>query len=75
MLGHWHQRWAFKNIIVNGSVKGYDEYAYDQNFDFEPPEQSFWLTDPRHGVTISAPIHVLGKNESWMGRGASLKVA
>lgn len=58
LLGHWHQRASFKSIIVNGSLKGYDEYAYDSNFDYQPPEQSFWLTDPAHGITISAPIHL-----------------
>lgn len=65
LLGHWHQRLKFKHILVNGSLKGYDEYAYTSNFDPEPPEQSFWLTDPKHGLTIDAPIHVLGKDENW----------
>jgi hypothetical protein len=65
LLGHWHQLATFKNIIVNGSVKGYDEYAYHSNFEFEPPRQAFWLTDPVHGVTIQAPIHVIDKSEKW----------
>ena len=72
LLGHWHQRAAFKRIIVNGSLKGYDEYAYHSNFEFEEPQQSFWLTDPRHGVTISAPIHVKGKREKWMNQQANV---
>jgi len=50
---------------VNGSLKGYDEFAANSNFDFEPPQQAFWLTDPHHGKTIDAPIHVLDKNEYW----------
>lgn len=74
VLGHWHQRARFKGIIVNGSLKGVDEYAYDGNFDLEPPEQSFWLTDPKHGLTIEAPIHVLGKDEYWMGKSDSSPV-
>ena len=69
LLGHWHQRYAFKHIMVNGSIKGYDEYSYHSNFDFELPLQSFWLTDPKHGVTIAAPIHVQGKDEPWMRNG------
>lgn len=72
LLGHWHQRAAFKKIITNGSIKGYDEYAYHSNFEFEEPQQSFWLTDPKHGVTISAPIHVKGKREKWMSQAASI---
>ena len=66
VLGHWHQYSVFKRIIVNGSLKGYDEYAYLSNFEFEPPRQAFWITDPRHGVTITAPIHVQGSDEPWM---------
>lgn len=66
VLAHWHQRAAFKGIIVNGSLKGTDEYAYVSNFDPEPPEQSFWLTDQEHGITIQAPIHVIDKSEYWL---------
>lgn len=68
VLGHWHQRMMFKRVAVNGSLKGYDEFAYDCNFEFEPPQQSFWLTDPQHGVTIAAPIHCLGKDEAWLAK-------
>jgi hypothetical protein len=66
VIGHWHQRAHFKGIIVNGSLKGYDEYAYDSNFDPEPPEQAYWITDPNHGITFSAPIHVQSDDEPWM---------
>lgn len=66
VLAHWHQRIRFKRIIVNGALKGYDEYAYHGNFEFETPQQSFWLTDPKHGYTIDAPIHVLDKAEEWL---------
>lgn len=65
LLAHWHQRLRFKRIYVNGSLKGYDEYAYHSNFEFERAEQSFWLTDPRKGLTIDAPIFVEGRNEPW----------
>jgi hypothetical protein len=65
VLGHWHQRAAFKGVIVNGSLKGYDEYAFISNFDYEEPQQSFWVTDPEHGITISAPIHVKDKSEQY----------
>lgn len=66
VMGHWHQLAHFKGIIVNGSLKGYDEYAANSNFDFEPPQQALWLTDPHHGKTIDAPIHVLDKAEYWL---------
>ena len=63
IIGHWHQYSHFKSILVNGSLKGYDEYAYDGNFDLEPPQQAWFLTDPTHGKTIDAPLFILDKNE------------
>jgi hypothetical protein len=58
LLGHWHQLIQLQRLIVNGSLKGYDEYAYQANFPFEPPRQALWLTHPDHGITFSAPVHV-----------------
>ena len=58
LLGHWHQLIQLQRLIVNGSLKGYDEYAYSNNFPFEPPRQALWLTHPQHGITFSAPVHV-----------------
>jgi hypothetical protein len=66
VLGHWHQYSVFKGIIVNGSLKGYDEYAAVNNFDFEPPQQAYFLTQPRWGITISGPVHVLGLEENYI---------
>lgn len=65
-VGHWHTYMPrMRGVIVNGTLKGYDEYCYGNNFDYEKPSQSFWLTDPEDGVTIMAPIHVEGKDEPW----------
>ena len=58
LLGHWHQLIQLQRLIVNGSLKGYDEYAYINNFPFEPPGQALWLTHPEYGITFSAPILV-----------------
>jgi len=65
VMGHWHQLAFVKGLIINGSVKGYDEYAFVSNFGFEHPRQAFWVTDPRHGVTITAPIHVIDATEIY----------
>jgi hypothetical protein len=65
IMGHWHQLKFFGNIIVNGSVSGLDEYAFLNNFGYEPPRQAFWVTDSTHGVTITAPIHVAAKDEVY----------
>jgi hypothetical protein len=72
LLGHWHQLIQLQRLIVNGSLKGYDEYAYSNNFPFEPPRQALWITHPEHGITFSAPVNVERKA---MGRKAQPWVA
>jgi hypothetical protein len=65
-IGHWHQLVFGKGFIVNGSLKGYDEYAYVSNFGFEPPAQAFWLMTPEHGQTFTSPIFPMKrKAEGW----------
>lgn len=56
VLGHWHQLVFGPKFIVNGSLKGLDEYAFLGNFGFEPPQQACWLMTPEHGRTFVAPI-------------------
>jgi len=56
LMGHWHTLWMAKGIIVNGSVKGYDEYAFQNNFDFEIPQQWMFITHPQWGITARWPI-------------------
>lgn len=58
LIGHWHQLIQLQRIIVNGSLKGYDEYAYSNNFPFERPRQALWITHPEHGITFSMPVNV-----------------
>jgi hypothetical protein len=58
MIGHWHQYMHLTRLIVNGSLKGYDEYAYSNNFPFEFPQQALWLTHPKHGITYRMPVFV-----------------
>lgn len=56
VMGHWHSLIFGPQWIVNGSLKGYDEYAYTENFSFEEPQQALWLMTPEHGKTWTAPI-------------------
>jgi len=58
LLGHWHQLIQLQRLIVNGSLVGYNEYAYNYNFPFEPPRQALWVTHPVHGITFSMPVLV-----------------
>jgi len=57
IAGHWHQYIHLARLIVNGSLKGYDEYAYAGNFGFEPPTQALWVTNPKHGITFRMPVY------------------
>ena len=57
IAGHWHQYIHTRRLIVNGSLKGYDEYAFSNNFGFEEPTQAMWMTHPRHGVTYRMPVY------------------
>lgn len=70
LLGHWHQLIQLQRLIVNGSLKGYDEYAYQSNFPYEPPRQALWITHPEHGITFSAPVLVdrapVKRSGSWV---------
>lgn len=66
VVGHFHQYWMGRGLIVNGSLKGYDEYAYGNKFDPEPPTQALWVVTAEHGVSMSAPIFPADrKREKW----------
>lgn len=56
MMGHFHQLGFVENLIVNGSVKGYDEYAFRMNLPFERAQQALWITHPKEGLTLKMPI-------------------
>lgn len=58
LLGHWHQLIQMQRLIVNGSLKGYDEYANAGNFGFEIPRQALWITHPSNGITFQMPVNV-----------------
>lgn len=66
VCGHWHQLSFFKNIIVNGALKGYDEFAYQGNFEFEEPRQALWVVTPERGITMHTEVYVQDqKKEGW----------
>lgn len=56
IMGHWHQYTALNRWIVNGSGKGYDEFAMGMRFKPEAPVQASWLTHPKYGITLQVPI-------------------
>lgn len=70
LAGHWHQYIHLSRMIVNGSLKGYDEYAASNNYGFELPMQALWITHPRFGVTFRMPVYCepprKGKAAPWV---------
>jgi hypothetical protein len=67
VMGHWHQLIWFPQVVINGSMKGYDEYAFTENFGFEPPQQALWFMTPQHGRTDCVPIFCEHPDEDWRG--------
>ena len=69
-IGHWHQLVLAPSagLVVNGSPKGWDEYAATSGFEFHEQDtaQAFMLVTPEHGVTVSAPIFCVDRaSEGW----------
>lgn len=56
VMGHWHQLIYAPEFIINGSVKGWDEYAAVMNFLPERAQQAFAVVTPENGITWTAPI-------------------
>jgi hypothetical protein len=65
-LGHWHQYISTPSMVVNGSMKGYDEYAMLMGFGFEQPQQALALITPEKNITFQAPVFCADrKKEKW----------
>lgn len=57
MCGHWHQYIHLWRLIVNSTMKGYDEYANSENYAYEPPSQSLFINHPTNGITVRMPVY------------------
>ncbi len=70
ILGHWHQWTVIPGVIINGSLVGYNEYAFHMNFPFSEPKQGLWLTHPTRGITVTWPVFLEPpgerKGEEWV---------
>jgi hypothetical protein len=47
VFGHFHQAQMSPRFICNGSLIGYNAYAQDSAFEFEPPSQTYFLINKR----------------------------
>jgi hypothetical protein len=66
VMGHFHQYLTLPGVTVNGSLKGFDEYALISNFGFEIPQQATWVTTPERGITWQVALQPSDrKREKW----------
>lgn len=73
VMGHWHTYLALRDVIVNGSLKGYDEFArLAMRAAYEPPIQALWFVHPDHGITAQWGVRcdrdhsALEGNTEWL---------
>ena len=61
ILGHWHQYipWSAPlPVIVNGTLKGYDEFArIVLRAPYAKPSQALWLCAPKHGIAAQWAVY------------------
>lgn len=57
IMGHWHQAITLRDIIVNNTLKGWDEYARQAlRAPASTPSQVLWWTHPDYGITKSCEV-------------------
>jgi hypothetical protein len=62
-MGHWHQRISLWNLMVNGSLIGFNSYAMGGGFAFEAPVQSMRMLVPGRFVASDIPMFVSDRED------------
>lgn len=57
-MGHFHQYHDLANLVINGSLIGYNTYALEIGAEYEEPKQAFYLIDSKRGKTFPASVWV-----------------
>lgn len=57
VCGHFHTYIVGEGVIVNGSLKGTDEFSFQHNFEHEPARQALWIAHPDYGITNHLAIY------------------
>jgi hypothetical protein len=66
VIGHLHQYLDLPGVIMGGSMKGYDEFAFGLNLRPEFAKQALWLTTPERGKTLTMPVELQDREaEGW----------
>src|SRR5262249_43643226 len=59
VIGHWHQYLTLPGLIVNNSLKGYDEFArLALRAPYSRPSQALWFSHPEHGITAHWQVYL-----------------
>lgn len=68
VIGHYHTyvaRGEASPIIVNGTMKGYDEFArLFMRAPFSRPSQALWIVNEKHGITFQWQVYLEGQKRS-----------
>jgi hypothetical protein len=73
LICHWHQYFTLPGLIVNGSLKGYDEFSMlALRAKYQRPTQALCFVHPEHGITAQWPIYLEGlqsgdRDKIWVG--------
>jgi hypothetical protein len=64
LIGHWHQSLWLPGVIVNNSLKGYDEYAHlTLRAPYSRPSQQLFFNHPEHGITARWEVFLEGQQK------------
>lgn len=73
IMGHWHQYLTLPGLIVNNSLKGYDEFARNAlRAPYSRPSQALWFNHPEHGITAHWQVYLdsqrdlVQKRKEWV---------
>lgn len=65
LMGHWHQYITLPGLIVNNSLKGYDEFArLALRAPYSRPSQALWFVHPTHGITAHWQVYLEPQRQS-----------
>lgn len=66
VIGHLHQLINIPGVIMGGTLKGMDEFAFGINVPPADAAQALWVTTPERAQTIWMPVFVQDrKAEGW----------
>lgn len=69
VMGHWHQYLILPGVVVNNSLKGWDEFsAHHLRAKPSRPSQALFFIHPKHGVTSHWQVFAEEKDATRRGK-------